>query len=216
MFIDKKKIFQNRSGLTLIEMMMAILIFVVGIVGFTLLFSRTWQINSYTIQLGQASLQASQGLEKMVGYIREVSQADNGAYPIVSAGSNDLVVYSDYDHDGVVERLHFYKSGSNILMGVTDPTTTLPKTYPNSNPLIDQKTFTLVSNVVNSASQPIFSYYNTNYPGDTINNPLTIPAVVADVRLVKVDLEINTNPARMANNVEMQTFVEMRNMNDYD
>ncbi|MDR3559001.1 MAG: hypothetical protein P4L62_01220 [Candidatus Pacebacteria bacterium] len=212
MIINRKKIFQNRSGLTLVEMMMAILIFVIGMVGFTLLFSRTWQINSYTLQLGQASLQASQGINKLTDYIREVSQADSGAYPIVSANSNDLVVYSDYNNDGAVERLHFYKSGSNILMGVTNPTTTLPKTYPVG----DQQTFTLVSNVVNSGVQPIFSYYNNNYPGDTTNNPLAVPAAVANIRLVEVHLEINTNPARMANNVEMQTFVEMRNMNDYD
>jgi type II secretory pathway pseudopilin PulG len=209
---SREKIFKNKSGLTLIEMMMAILIFVIGIAGFTLLFSRTWQINSYTLQLGQASLQASQGLDKLTEYIREVSQADSGAYPIVSADSNDLVVYSDYNHDGVVERLHFYKSGSNILLGITDPTTTLPKTYPAG----DQQTITLVSDVVNNGSQPIFSYYNKDYPGDTINNPLTVPAIVSDVRLVKIYLEINTDPARTTNNVEMQTFVEMRNMNSYD
>lgn len=209
---SRKKIFQTRSGLTLIEMIMAILIFVIGIAGFTLLFARTWKINAYTLQLGQSSMQASQGLDKMVDYIREASQAASGAYPVVSADGNDLVIYSDYDHDGIVERLHFYKSGSAILMGVTKPTDTLPKTYPAD----DQQVITLVSNVVNNASQPIFTCYNKNYPGDTANNPLSAPANVANIRLVEIDLEVNTDPSRLASNVEMQSFAEMRNLNDYD
>lgn len=212
MIFDRKKIFHTHSGLTLVEMLMAILIFVIGIAGFTLLFSRTWQMNAYSIRMGQTSLQASQGLDKLTNYIRGASQSDNGAYPIVSADGNELVFYDDYDHDGVVERLNIYKSGTNVLMGVTKPTDTLPKTYPDG----DQETFTLVSNVQNSVSQPIFTYYNMNYPGDAADNPLATPANVADVRLVEIDLEINIDPTRSANNIEAQTFVEMRNLNDYD
>lgn len=202
------------NGLTLIEMMMSITIFSMGIAGFTMLFSKTWKTNSYVLEMGQSSMNASQGVNKIVDYIRRVKQADDGAYPVKSADSNDLVLFSDYDKDGATERLHFYKSGSNILMGVTNPTTTLPKTYPTN----DQEIITLVSNVVNEIDEPIFYYYNKDYPGDTTNNPLTMPVTnhLADIRLMKIFLQVNTNPNKFPSNIKIQSFVEMRNLNDYD
>ena len=202
------------NGLTLIEMMMSITIFSMGIAGFTMLFSKTWKTNSYVLEMGQSSMNASQGVNKIVDYIRRVKQADDGAYPVKSADSNDLVLFSDYDKDGATERLHFYKSGSNILMGVTNPTTTLPKTYPTNH----QEIITLVSNVVNEIDEPIFYYYNKDYPGDTTNNPLTMPVTnhLADIRLMKIFLQVNTNPNKFPSNIKIQSFVEMRNLNDYD
>jgi Tfp pilus assembly protein PilV len=208
------KIKQKFKGLTLIEMMVAISIFTIGIGGFTLLFSKTWQANSYVLGMGQSSMAASQGVNKMVDIIRKSRQADNGSYPIKSADSNDVVVYSDYDKDDIVEKIHFYKSNQNILMGITDPTETLPKTYPTG----DQQTITLVSNAVNSVDEPIFSYYNKDYPEDTDNNPLSTPVSIylANVRLMKIYLEVNTNPNRIAENIKIESFVEMRNLGNYD
>ncbi|MFA6159728.1 MAG: prepilin-type N-terminal cleavage/methylation domain-containing protein [Parcubacteria group bacterium] len=210
----KKNIQRKLKGLTLIEMMMSIAIFTMGIAGFTLLFSKTWKTNSYVLEMGQSSMNASQGVNKIVDYIRRTKQADDGAYPVRSANGNELVLFSDYDKDGATERLHFYKSGQNILMGVANPTVTLPKTYPAS----DQEIITLVSNVVNQTDEPIFHYYNKDYPGDTVNNPLITPVSshLVDIRLIKIYLEINTNPNKLPNNVKIQSFVEMRNLNDYD
>lgn len=210
----KKNIQKKIRGLTLIEMLMSIAIFTMGIAGFTVLFSKTWKANSYTLEMGQSSMTASQGMNKIVDYIRRTKQADDGAYPVKSANGNDLVIFSDYDKDGATERLHFYKSGQTILMGVADPTVTLPKTYPAS----DQQVLTLISNVVNASDEPIFYYYNKDYPGDTTNNPLTVPVTshLVDIRLMKISLKINTNPNKLPNNIAIQSFAEMRNLNDYD
>lgn len=207
----KKKI----SGLTLIEMMMSIAIFTIGIAGFTLLFSRTWKANSYILEMGQSSMQASQGVNKMVDYIRRATQAEDGSYPIKSADTNSLTIYSDYNKDDTTERLHFYKEDQNILMGVAEPTLTFPRTYPTG----DQQIMILVSNVVNEDDEPFFYYYNKDYPGDDVNNPLTAPisSHLADIRLMKIYLEVNTRPSsNMSNDVKLQSFVMMRNLNDYD
>ena len=198
--------------MTLIEVMMALMIFSIGMIGFTALFQKTWRDNSYTIEMGQSSLAVSQGINNIVNYVRGARQGDNGAYPIQLANSNELIIFSDFDKDGTTERLHFYKNGQNILMGITDPTATLPKTYPAG----DQSTLTLVSNIVNTSSEPIFYYYNKDYPADAAHNPVATPAVVANVRLAKILLKINIDPNRAPNNIEMQSFVELRNLNDYD
>ncbi|MFZ2188885.1 MAG: prepilin-type N-terminal cleavage/methylation domain-containing protein [Candidatus Moraniibacteriota bacterium] len=202
----------GQKGLTLIETLVAIAIFAIGMEGFTLLFINTWKNNSYTLEMGQSSMAVSQGVNTIVGYLRSTRQSDSGSYPIKSADDDDIVVYSDYDRDGITERIHIYKSGTSILMGVTDPTTTMPKTYPSG----DQQVFTLAVRIVNTSSEPIFYYYDRNYAGGLNQLPLTTPANVADVRLLKIHLKINIDPNRAPDNIELQTFVEMRNLNDYD
>lgn len=203
---------KSAKGMTLIEMILAIFIFTISIAGFSTLFVQSWKNNSYTMEMGESSMAVSQGVTKMINYIRGARQSDNGAYPIKSADGNDLVIYADYDKDTVTERLHFYKNGQDILMGVTDPTSGMPKTYPSG----DEQTVALVSHIVNDSDTPIFYYYNQNYPSDTTNNPMSVPAAAFDVRLIKVHLYMNVVPNRAPDNIEMQSFVELRNLNDYD
>lgn len=200
------------SGMTIVEMMVAISIFTIAIFGFTMLFMRSWQMNSYTIEMGQSSYAVSQGVNNMVNYLRKARQADDGSYPVKSAAENDLVVFSDYDKDGVTERLHFYLQNGQVLMGITDPTTGIPKTYATS----DQQTKLLADRIVNEADEPIFYYYNKDYPADTVNNPVAMPVDVSTVRLIKIFLKINVDPNRAPDNIETQSFVELRNLNDYD
>ncbi len=208
----KKKIFKSMSGLTFIEMIMTIGIFTMGIAGFTMLFARTWQNNAYTFEMGRDSMAASQGLNRIDDYIRRARQGDDGSYAVKSANDNDLVIFCDYDKDTITERLHFYKSGQNVMMGITRPTATLPKTYPTG----DQSVVTLTAHVINDNTKPIFQYFNKDYPVNMVSNPITTPAPVADVRLVKVYLEVNIDLNHAPDNVHIQSFAEMRNLNDYN
>ena len=194
------------------EAIIAIAIFTIGIAGFTLLFSKTWQGNSYTYELGKASFAASQGVSKVVGYVRKARQGDDGSYPVRSAADNDLVIFSDYDKDGITERLHFYRSGSQFLMGYRKPSPGLPKTYATG----DEATVVIAENVVNEAGVPIFYYYNSGYPEDTENNPVATPANVWDVRLVQILIKVNILKGREDDNVPLSSFVEIRNLSDYD
>lgn len=209
----KRKIFSvGRSGLTLVETLVAIAIFAIGMEGFTLLFLSAWKNNAYTLEMGQSSMAVSQGVNTLKDYLRSVRQADNGAYPIKLADDNELVVYTDYDRDGVVERVHIYKNNQDILMGVTDPTETMPKNYPSG----DEETFMLANKIVNTEMEPIFYYYDKSYAGGLTQTHLATPASVAEVRLLKIHFKINIDPNRAPDNIELQTFVEMRNLNDYD
>ena len=198
--------------MTLIEMMIAITIFTIGIGGFSLLFVKSWQGNSYVYEMGQSSVAASQGVNEIISYLRKARQGDNGSYPIKSATDNDLVVFSDYDKDGITERLHFYKNGDQLIMGWRKPTGGLPKTYAAG----DQGTKIIANRVVNDAETPVFYYYNKDYPADQVNNPVVTPANNADVRLIKILLKVNVDPNRAPDNIEISSFVELRNLNDYD
>ncbi len=194
--------------MTIIEMIVAIAIFTIGMEGFTILFVRAWQNNAYTIEMGQSAMIISQSVNKIVGHIRGARQADNGSYPIVSAGDNDLVLYADYDKDDKAERLHFYKSNQDVLMGVREPSGSMPVTYASG----DENVVKVASHIINDVNTPIFEYYGQNYPSTA--TPMSTPASVASVRMVKIHLHINVNPNRAPDNIEMQSFVELRNLND--
>ena len=200
------------KGMSLIEMIIAIAIFTMGMAGFSTLFLQSWKQNSYTLEMGQTAIAISQSVNKLSRYIREARQADNGSYPVVSANDNDLVFYCDYDKDGVTERIHIYKSGTDIVLGVRDPSGSFPITYASG----DATTSVIAQRIVNTGSQPIFLYYDASYPEDSVNNPNVTPATVPNVRLVKINLYMNIDPNHAPDNVNIQSFAEMRNLNDHD
>lgn len=197
------------KGMSLVEMIVAIGIFSMGMLGFTLLFVNSWSQNKYTIEMGQTAMAVSQGVNEMARYIRETRQADNGSYPVVSANDNDVVFYGDYDRDGVTERIHIYKSGTDIILGIREPSGGFPVTYASG----DGTTRVIAQRIVNTGSQPIFYYYGSDYP---VNNVPLNPATVPNIRLVQIDLYMNIDPNHAPDNVSIQTFTEMRNLNDHD
>jgi len=208
--ITKSKFF---LGLSLVEVMVAISIFTICIAGFSLLFVKSMKSNSYILEKGQNSLAVSRGTTNMVEFIRKAKQGDNGNYAIVTAEENNLVIYADYDSDGIAERLHFYLEDQKIKMGIVKPTGTVTKTYQSG----DQEIKILADHIVNKEEDKLFNYYNRDYPADLINNPINIATSdISNIRMVEIFLKINIDPNRGPENDEMRSFVEFRNLNDYD
>lgn len=196
--------------MTLIEMLIAIIIFCLILYGSLLLLRYIYKNYGYAMEQGMSVTAAQRGLKTAVKDIRGLGQSDSGAYPIESANKFDFVFYSDIDKDGVMERVHYFKDGDKIKRGIRKPSGT-PPVYAAG----DQSVATEVEKVVNTAQQPLFYFYNTNYPADQTHNPLATPvSPVADIRLVKVDIYVNINPNRAPDNVRIESFVELRNLKD--
>ncbi len=198
-------------GMSFIEMIVAILIMLLGMSGFTYLFVDSWRSNKYIIEMGNASLLVSRAVNNLVADLRKVRQADNGDFPIESGSDFDIKVYIDIDNDGVTERVHYYLQSGSLYRGVREPVGNLPVNYPNG----DGTTTLLANSIINSNSQPVFSYYNDEYPSDTINNPLATPVNVAEVKMVKVHLMINIDPLNVPEHINVESFAELRNLNGY-
>ena len=197
------------KGITLVETLVAIGIFSLGIVGVTMLFSKAWKTNSFILEEGNATAGASRALTDTTKSLRKVKQADDGSYPIKSVGQFDLTVYLDDDGDGETEKVHYFlDNNGNFKKGISEPSGN-PAIYPSE----DQTVKTLARYIVNTSSEPIFYYYNKDYPIDTINNPLINPQV-GDVRLIKIHLWVNIKPTTAPDNINMETFVELRNLNE--
>jgi type II secretory pathway pseudopilin PulG len=201
-----------KKGMTLVDMLIAIGIFSMGMIGFTVLFVRVWQSNSFIMEEGQATMMASRTVQQLIESLRKVKQADNGEFAIKSGDDFNFIVYLDDDNDGVTERVHYFLAGESFKKGVTKPTTGTPPVYPNGDQVI-----TIMANyVTNTAAQPIFYYYNKDYPGDIVNNPLNIsPTLPIDkVKLVRIRLWINIKPLTAPDNVNFESFVDLRNLNE--
>ncbi len=198
-------------GMTIVELIVAISIFTIGIAGFTMLFTKIWKANSFVLEEGQASSKASNAIDNMVKSLRKVKQADNGNFGIKSAGDFDLAVYLDDDGDGTTEKVHYFldQGSQELKKGVSKPSGS-PLTYPAN----DQTVVTLANHIVNTSSQPIFFYYDEYYPIDMTNNPLPTPIVLPDVKLIQIHIWVNIKPVSAPDNINLQSFVELRNLNE--
>ncbi len=85
--------------------------------------------------------------------------------------------------------------------------------FPLSYPEADEGDPKIIGNgIVNDDDQPIFYYYNKQYPIDTENNPLATPSDVQDIGMVKLDMHVNVDTSQVPNSAHMETFVRPRNI----
>ncbi len=208
-FGQRKKL----KGLTLVEMLVAIFIMALGMIGFSLLFSSSWKSNKFILETGMAAVQVNRASTQIINNLRKVRQADNGDYPIQSGDDFDIQVYLDIDNDGVTERVHYWLDTVNdrLMLGIREPSSAVPPIYAAG----DGTTRVVANYIVNESTQPVFYYYNENYPGDTVNNPIATPIAIEDARLVRVLLRINIDPIKAPNNVNVESFVDLRNLESY-
>lgn len=212
---QRMSLFQKHlKGMTLVEMLVAIFIMGIGTIGFTLLFSSSWKTNKFILETGVTAVQVNRASSDIINNLRKVRQADNGDYPIESGDDFDIQVYLDIDNDGVTERVHYWLDTANdqLMRGVREPSAATPPTYASG----DGTTSIIANYIVNEAAQPVFYYYNENYPGDTVNNPIATPIAIEDVRLVRVLLRMNIDPIKAPNNINVESFVDLRNLESYD
>ena len=192
----------TKKGMSFVEMIIAIAIFSLLMVGISMFFAKSWKNYNYVMDTSSSSISAKQTIDNMVNIIRKARNADNGNYPIKSADDNDLIIYSDYDKDGITEKLHYYLNEENLMLGISKPSG-MPLVYPSG----DSNVVTIVENVING-SQPIFQYY------DGSNNIIGNPSIsIAGIRMIKISLTIKS---KTANNLNIESFASIRNLNEHD
>ncbi len=94
--------------------------------------------------------------------------------------------------------------GTELKKGVIEPYIENPGDsveYPS-----DQENISIITSYVRN-NPPIFKYYDSN--GDEI---VSVPARLADTKLMKVYLVVNINLNRPPNDFELESFVQLRNL----
>jgi len=200
-------IFNLSKSFSLIEAIVTIFIFILSIGLLTAFIINIYRAYSYNFEQIQAINEARKGIETMVKEIREAKYGDDGSYPIQEAGDFQFIFYSDIDKDLATERVRYFLEGTDFKKGVVKPTGDPPQ-YVLTN-----ETITILStNVRNAVPGPIFTYYNGDWPNDTVNNPLPTLTRLTETKLMHVYLKVNVNPNRPPDDFELESDAQIRNL----
>lgn len=181
-----KMVHKNRKvnqGFTLIEVLVSsaiLVILAVGFLGLQYILSR----NQVTAWNSYMSVEDSNvAMSTMVKELRNATNSGNGSYLFDSLQNQEIIFYTDYDFDNQVERVRYILSGSQLRKGIIEPVGD-PAVY---NPVTEK--ITVISEIIRNGSDPLFYYYNSDWPQDTINNPLSLTERIANTRVVKIYLK---------------------------
>jgi len=195
-----------QKSFSLIEVIVTVFIFTLAlgaVTGFIIYLYRSY---SYNFEQIQAINEARKGIETMVKEIREARYGDDGSYPLEEAGDFQFIFYSDIDRDDLTERVRYFLEGTDFKKGVVEPSGDPPQ-Y-----ILADENVSILSSYVRNTSQPIFTYYNGDWPTDTINNPLPTLARLTETKLMHVYLKVNIDPNRPPDDFELESDAQIRNL----
>lgn len=193
-------------GFSLIEVIVTIFIFTLTLTAVTGFIIYLYRAYSYSFEQIQAINEARKGIETMVKEIREAEYGDDGSYPLKEAGDFQFIFYSDIDRDESVERVRYFLDGTDFKKGIIEPSSDPPQ-Y-----VLTDETVSILSFYVRNTSESIFTYYNGDWPTDSVNNPLPTLTRLTDTKLMHVYLKINIDPDRPPDNFELESDTQIRNL----
>lgn len=195
-----------KRGFTLVEIVVAVAI--VAIIVSVMAAFLVYYFGSYRFSFeGLATVgQAQGGLKRMIRELREARIADNGAWPIVEAIDNSLIFYADVTDDGKVDRVRYFLESEKLKRGVIEPSGS-----PTSYLSVNEKLAVIADNVVNSASEPLFGYFNGDWPVDKTTNPISNNRI-SSTRYVKVHVKIDLGSVGGAGAFDLISGVMIRSL----
>ena len=197
--------FKNRRAFSLIEVILF------AAIGGAILFvvanmtKNVGQIEDFVNNKLKSRGDLEQTFQILVTDIRSAGPSSAGAYPIESAGTSSLVFYSDIDQDGIMEKVRYALATSTIRRGVIEPTGN-PLTYASSSEILTN----IIENVIVSTSTNMFNYFDSAYYGSS--TALTSPITVANIRVVKVSVYVDTNPGKSPKPTLFSDTITIRNL----
>lgn len=195
--------FRTQKGFTLVEMLTVIgvssmitLAIFQSIVSF-------YQYNGYTIAQAYQVEYARRGTEQLVRDLREMTYADNGAFPLVQRGDYSIGFYSDIDRDASVEYIEYQLATTTLQKRVYNALGT-PASYSTTTP---SETHILSEYVQNEIQgNPIFVYYDSN------GQVATSSTNMSDIAYVQISVIVNIDILRDPDQYMLRTSASLRNL----
>lgn len=187
-----------KKGFTLTETIVVIgisTLVLLAVIGFIYYFYRT---SGYNLSQMAAVNSARRGMEIMVREIREATFSDEGSYPVKQAGSDSFTFYSDIDKDDNVERVRYFLENNILNKGVLKATGSPPQ-YQEENEQVK-----ILSR--NIRDEGIFTFYNKE------NLEIEELEILADIRLIQIQLVVNTDPNRPPGEFTLISNAQLRNL----
>jgi len=161
--------------------------------------------DEYTRRL-YAEQEARTSLKNLIAELRSAEQSNVGDYPIILATSSAITFFSDFDGDGLQERIRYYLDGRTLRKAVLKPTES-PYVYLEANEVKSYE----INDVITPGGQ-IFTYFDRAYTGTS--SAMTFPVNVANIRLIRVNITVDANPTRAPEPITFVSQVMIRNLKD--
>lgn len=198
------------KGFTMLETLVAISVFTLASIIVFIFVRQGYQVQRFSFEGERAVSSSQRGIETMIKELREVVPSSVGAYPIEKADYDEIIFFADFDRDNAVERVRYYIEGTKLKKGVIEPTTN-PISYPTSNEI----TTVIAEGVRNGElNMHTFKYFNGNWPGDDVNNPIASPANPTLVKHVAIQLRIDIIPYQSPTQIDIRSEVNLRNLKE--
>ncbi len=139
---------------------------------------------------------------------RSAVPSEVGAYAIQTASSGEFTFYTDADDDGMIERVRYFVSGTELRKGITNPIGN-PLTYTGAT----EQVRTVVRDVA-ATTTPVFTYYGATYSGGASSTPLTVPVDVSQVRLIQLTITVDADATQPPEPAVFSTQVTFRTLKD--
>jgi len=199
-----KKYCYKNNGFTYIEAVVAVAITAVVAIVVGQFQTNVLNYNRMFSQFLSAADDLRGIMRPIAGEIRAARGSENGSYSIEEASENTFTFYTDYDKDGQTERMRYFLDGTDFKRGIIEPSG-VPAVYDQGSEVVK----TIATGLDTSVGY-IFLYYDENYDGTT--NPLTQPVKISDVRLVQIEMTIDTDPLKLPEPITLSTQVSIRNL----
>ena len=205
MFQRQSKI-HFQAGLTLVETLITTALFALITLGATSFIRSSYEAQRFALEDARSVNEARRGLKTMLAELREARHGEDGSYILEQVDDQEIIFFGDVDKDGGVERVHYFLSGTNLQRGIINPQD-IGQTYPEN-----LEELVTISKFVRNGAASIFTYYNGDWPGDVVNNPLPTPARLTDTKMLRVRLDINEDPLRAPVAFTLEGAVQIRNL----
>jgi len=200
--MDMSLITNLKKGMTLVELIVVVALFTLLSLAITNSIDSFYKFNAYTIAQSYQVSEARRGFQILIRDIREMTYADDGAFPLIARASTTISFYSDIDRDDSVELIEYELASTTLYKYIYDAAGS-PPVY-NTSP---SETIVISRYVQNDLQDiEIFSYFNEN------GMSATSTTLVTDIRYVGVNLIINIDPVRDPGEFSLRSSASLRNL----
>jgi hypothetical protein len=203
----KKK--RHTTGFTIVEFLFAMALgsVIVLVVGF---FARDiFRLNGSAQSSMNSLLEGRRILSVMVAELRSTSPSALGSYSIESASTSTIIFFADVNSDNISDRIRYFlhPATRSVQRGVV-----LATGEPPGYNLGAETFSTLITDISNGTSTPIFEYFPASYTGTS--SPLSVPVDITAIRLVKIIIKIERDPTRSPELTTLTSQATLRNLKD--
>jgi len=197
--------YRSQSGMTLLELLIAIGIYTVLMFAITSSITTFYQYNAYALEQSNEVNNARRGVTQWNRDVKEMITGEDGNWPLSVMNEHRMGYYSDTDQDDSVEYVEYILSSTTLRKFTYNPIG-FPATYNKSSP----DTVEILSEYVQNINQATSTFFYF----DNAGNQLASTSPIISARYIQMQLIVNIDPVRNPGEFMLRSSLAPRNLKD--